>query len=251
MIMSGTGGAMRFAGLPEGVTRFAECHMRVVPGIWDYAAEHGAAIAAAWVDAKARHPHLFNGAILMLADVQIDGPTFRGDLIQTDFASFRYWRSAGSPDVGVRDGFGSGLIISADGDIVFGRQAPGNMNSGFAYPPGGFIDARDIAVDRSVDIAASIAREIEEETGLGADVLVREPGFQIAHVERQVSIGVVHRARLDSAALVARVRRHLASEIRPELEDVEVLRAGDALSATATPMPKFAVLHAEALLQRA
>ncbi len=113
----------------------------------------------------------------MLASHSLGADRFEGQLMPVEFKSFLYWKEHGYPDTSVRDTFGSALIRSAEGHILLGRQRAGNINAGLAYLPGGFIDGRDVAADGSIDIAASVAREVAEETGLGAGDIERMPGF--------------------------------------------------------------------------
>jgi hypothetical protein len=59
--------------------------------------------------------------------------------------------------------------------VLLGRQSEGNLNSELAYPPRGLIDASD-TVAGTMDIDASIAPELEEETRLTPAKLERRPG---------------------------------------------------------------------------
>ena len=84
---------------------------------------------------------------------------------ETDFASFLAWRDWGFPDSDVFNGFGMGALRCADGAFVMGEMGHHTANAGRIYFPSGTPDLDDLSGD-TVDIAGSVAREVEEETGL-------------------------------------------------------------------------------------
>ena len=97
-------------------------------------------------------------------------PVFTGDRLrasyfETDFASFLAWRDWGFPDRDVFNGFGMGALRCSDGAFLLGEMADHTANAGRIYFPAGTPDLDDVKLG-AVDIAGSIAREIEEETGL-------------------------------------------------------------------------------------
>ena len=219
------------------------CELAVGPGVWDYALAHQAGIETDWTTAQARQPNFFNGTIHLVDALRIDGGTLTARLLQTDFKSYLHWRQAGYPETGVCDGFGSALLQARDGAVLLGRQRSGNINAGLAYLPGGFIDGRDVADDGSIDIEASIARELEEETGLTALDVVRAPGFLITQSHAQLSFAVRYTSALAAADLKARIERHIATDANSELADMVVVRRADDMVGLAMPP------YARALLQ--
>lgn len=175
-------------------------------------------------------PGFFNGRVLMMAaasmqlDPELGGGHFAGTLFEVEFKQFLYWRETGYRDPTVRDAFGSALIRSAEGHVLLGRQRAGNVNAGFAYPPGGFIDRRDVAPGGEVDIAASIAREVAEETGLDPGDLVPAGGFWLTRGGAQVSMAKEFRSPLSSDALRARMLAGIASDPEAELAGIHIVR---------------------------
>lgn len=198
----------------------ARCHLTVAPYRWAFAEARDAEIAAHWDEQRAANPSYFNGTVLMLADYRITGDDLVATAFATEFRTYLFWRSLGFPDAGAIDGFGSAVIRASDGALLLGRQRSGQMNAGLDYLPGGFIDSRDIGADGRIDIVASVAREVAEETGLGRDELAVEPGFVVTRVGAQLSIGVPFHSTLDGAALLRRVETHIASEPDGELISV-------------------------------
>jgi hypothetical protein len=228
---------------PGMIRRVARCELRVTPKVWPFSATHAAAIDAHWRDASATRPHYFNGRIFVMAGLSINADVLRADLIATDFKSLLLWRSLGFPETGVCDGFGSALIQSADGDYLLVRQAAGHLNEGLAYLPGGFIDGRDVGQAGYVDIAASVDREVAEETGLGAtDVQRSGAPFIVTTAGPHVSIAVSYRSSLTSRALVDKVRGHILSGADPEQELAEVVAVGRACDLATLNLARYAAV---------
>ncbi|MEQ1719186.1 MAG: NUDIX hydrolase, partial [Hyphomicrobium sp.] len=119
--------------------------------------------------------------------------------------------------------------------VVLGRQHAGHINAGLAYLPGGFIDGRDVAASGEIDIRASIARELAEETGLGPAEIMPDPGFLLTEVAAHVSFAVTYRSHFTADALAARIRAHIAADPDPELSDVVIVKGPDDIAHLAMP----------------
>jgi 8-oxo-dGTP pyrophosphatase MutT (NUDIX family) len=167
--------------------------------------------------------------------MEIDATGLRARLLATDFKSYLHWREAGFPDAGVIDGFGSALIKSSDQAFLLGRQRAGNINGGLTYLPGGFIDGRDVDAAGRIDIAASIAREIEEETGLTLAEFDVEPGFLVTQVPAHLSMAVSYVAKSDASSLKARIEQHIAADPASELTEIVIVRRAADLQGLAMP----------------
>jgi 8-oxo-dGTP pyrophosphatase MutT (NUDIX family) len=216
--------------------RIARCGLSVEAGGWPFAERRRAEIAAHWQRALTERPKMFDGTVYLLREGTLAGETFKGTFVRADFKSFLYWRETGYPDAGVRDGFGSAVLRSQEGHVLLGRQTSGNVNAGLAYPPGGFIDVRDVH-EGAIDIEASVARELAEETGLEADDLARAPGYLLTRAGPLVSIGIEWRSQLPAEALRARILNHVARQSVPELADIVIVRSGGDIDEDM--MPRF------------
>ena len=148
----------------------------------------------------------------------------------------------------MRDGFGSALICAADGAIVLGGRRAGNVNGGLAYLPGGFIDGRDVASDGRIDIAASIARELEEETGLTAKDVTVQPGYLVTITGPHVSIAKTFHSGLDAEELMRKIESHLAADATSELDGMVIVR--DVRDLEGLAMPSYARLLIGEILKR-
>lgn len=209
---------------PDRVVRVARCELQVRPVAWPLEAAHRAAIAANWAERSRSNPSIFNGRVFVTRGYQLEADRFSGWCSATDFASFIYWRAERALDPGARDLFGVALIFSADGGLVLGRQGPGHLNAGLTYPPGGFIDERDVRPDGSIDIDAGIAREIAEETGLDPGGLAREPGYVMTLWGPHVAVGIGYRSALSAADLGAEIGRRMVDGGDDELDRVVVAK---------------------------
>lgn len=221
--------------LAASVQKIGRCELRVGDGVWAYARDQAGAIDEAWQRALIDNPNYFNGVVHLIDELSVDADGLSARLLKTDFKSYLYWRMAGFPECGVLDGFGSALIRSLDGAIVLARQRAGNVNGGLVYLPGGFIDGRDVGPGGAIDIGASIARELAEETGLGARDLRIEPGFYVTQTQAHVSVAVDYRAAVDALELKARIEQHIARDAASELTEVVLIRQTGDLAALAMP----------------
>lgn len=235
--------ADRLPAAEDACERIAQCVLAVSPAPWPFAQARKTEIEDFWLHCQKTRPKLFNGTIFVLRDWRISAGTFTGSFLRTDFKSFLYWKEGGCPEAGVRDGFGSAVIRSAEGHLIFGRQTGGNINAGLVYPPGGFIDARDVR-GATIDIDASIARELTEETGLRPGELERTPGYWLTRAGPLVSIGIEWRSALAAEDLRQRILGHVRSQAEPELADVVIVRGRETIGAADMPS------HARAIVGR-
>jgi len=202
--------------------RLAHCQLNVVPWDWRFAIENASQIEAHWQKRCAVLPSLFNGTTYLLREHTVASDRLTGTLFQTDFKTLLYWRA--NPTTahdGVREAFGTSLIRSAEGHVLLGQQGPGQVTSGLIYQPGGIFDSDDVA-ENSIDIEASVERELLEETGLGAGDFARVPGFLVARAGIKVAVGIEWRSTLRADDLRGRILDFLARQAEPELADIVI-----------------------------
>ena len=139
------------------------------------------------------------------------------------------------------NGFGMGALRCCDGTFVLGEMGHHTANAGRIYFPSGTPDLDDIS-DGAVDISGSVAREVEEETGLTpADYRTD------AHWDCVVSgsaIAMIRMLNVDVTGkeLRARIEANLARQRQPELSAIHLVR--DAGDITAS-MPRFVTAFIE------
>ncbi|AHB49179.1 NUDIX hydrolase [Hyphomicrobium nitrativorans NL23] len=224
--------------------------LRVTDAEWAFARQYQGEIAAHWARRSAENPHYFNGTVLLLSDYALsDDGVVSGRLLRTDFMSFLYWRETGCPEAGIYDTFCTALIRSREGHVLLCQQRPGNLNEGFATPPGGFIDERDVDADGTIDLSRAVTREIAEETGLGAPLLRQGAGFAILLVRHQVSLAVPWHSDLSGDDLVRKASLHIAGEAEGELLRTLSLSPGEALRTLSLPDYARVLLSASDVLK--
>ncbi len=211
------------------------CDLTVAPGPWEFREGNLERIAAHWRQRTEENPAFFNGQILLMSSYTCADGVLTGRFRPVDFASYLFWRDTGKRDLSVTDAFGSSILCSGDGAILLGRQSAGNLNSGLVYPPGGFVDQRDVGPQGGIDITASMCRELEEEMGLDGSQLAVAPGYDVAFCGRQIAISRRFSTPEVASDLVSRVRRHIAADPNPEIEDVVVIRSQSDLDRHAVP----------------
>ena len=150
---------------PAVIHRVSTLDLAVEAWAWPFAQARRAEIDAYFADQQRERPAMWNGRVLLGRNPVFAGDRFSSSYFETDFASFLAWRDWGFPDSTVFNGFGMGALRCADGAFVLGEMGQHTSNAGRIYFPSGTPDLDDIR-DGTVDISGSVARELEEETGL-------------------------------------------------------------------------------------
>jgi len=229
---------------PPRIVRVTTLDLKVTPWIWPFAQTRRPEIDAHFAEQQRAKPKIWNGRVLLARNRRFAGDRLSADYFETDFASFLAWRDWGFPDRDVFNGFGMGALRSSDGAFVLGEMAPHTANAGRIYFAAGTPDLDDIR-DGTVDIAGSVAREAEEETGLtpsdyraASDWCCVETGASIAMIcDLQVD--------LPAEALRAKIEANLARQSTPELSAIHLVRSRSDLTGA---MPRFVTAYLEAQL---
>jgi hypothetical protein len=211
--------------IPEGVHRVGACSIWRDAPCWPFAAEEDLAIRRHWALRSAENPKFFNGRVHIMTSGALRRGRLEGSLAATDFAASLYWRETGFKDRKVVDCFGSAIFVASDGALVYGRQTPGNLNSGLIYPVSGFLDERDIGASGAADIDAGVAREVMEEMELDASAFPRDDGYLVTRDGPFLCVGVVYRLPMTGEEFCAQVKERLANDAAPELEGLVCLRS--------------------------
>lgn len=207
------------------VIEVARVEARCTPRPWPWAEENRAAIAENWERRRAITPKLFNGRVLVVADYHLAGDVFRADFFEVDYAGFLAWIDSDFADETVANGFAMGALQGSDGAYVLGEMAAHTANAGKVYFPAGTPDLSDLRPDGRVDLAASVTRELREETGLTeADLhiadrwIVVKDGALIAFMRPLI-------CPEPGEAVRTRILENLAAQPEPELAAVRLARS--------------------------
>jgi 8-oxo-dGTP pyrophosphatase MutT (NUDIX family) len=209
---------------PKDVIRADSLRLSVTNAPWPLAIENAAAISSHFAHRQAANPSFYDGRVFVLRDVWCEGTGMKASLSLERFSSFLYWRDGKARDDATLDGFGSALVQSAEGHVLAIKASPGTLNAGRVYLPGGFIDARDLRADGVIDIEASIARELAEETGLDALSLHRRPGYLVGRHGRHCCFCIAYRATLGSEELRRTMLAGAERDTEREIADVIIVR---------------------------
>jgi 8-oxo-dGTP pyrophosphatase MutT (NUDIX family) len=192
---------------------------------WPFAEQRRDEIAAHFAILRSKKPDLWNGRVLMIDKSSFDAAagTLRGNFFETGFADLVAWRDWGYPDHDAINGFAMGAIRSADGAYLLGVMGEATANAGHIYFPSGTPDPSDIVGDK-VDLAGSVAREVEEETGLRLDDFEPQVGWTAVETGPSLALMRHLQARENAETLRARIVANLARQENPELSDIRIVR---------------------------
>lgn len=231
----------------------SDIRLQLVAGDWPLDHDTKTRVDDHWQKVLENNPHLWNGRVLGTrapgtpGGIVIEDGVLTAEAVEGDFAAFLAWRDWGFPEIGLRNLFGSALIRSADGALVYGVMGKDTANAGRVYPPGGSLEPSDADDDGHIGVIASIEREMMEETGLVAGEAVAGPIYAAFDGPR-VSIGRIYDFPVEADALVARIAANLDRQEERELARVIALRSVDTLAGL--PAPGYARAFAENLLAK-
>jgi 8-oxo-dGTP pyrophosphatase MutT (NUDIX family) len=211
------------------------------PEPWPFADARRADIDAHFA-IKQREKPIWNGRILLARNPAFAGDRFSARYFEADFAGFLAWRDWGFPDRDVFNGFGMGALRCSDGAFVLGEMGQHTSNAGRIYFPSGTPDLDDISGD-AVDMSGSVAREVEEETGLAPADYRAAPSWDCVVSGAAIAMIRILDVDLTGEALRGRIEANLARQIQPELAAIHLVRETRDLTAA---MPRFVTAFIEA-----
>jgi 8-oxo-dGTP pyrophosphatase MutT (NUDIX family) len=231
------------APLSSQIRRITDLRLTFRDAPWSFAERHRDAIAAHFETCRQARPALWNGRVMLMRGPEFEGQTLTAGFFETGFADFLAWRDWGFPDPAVYNAFGMGALRANDAAFLLGEMAGHTANAGRIYFPSGTPDAKDRCGD-IVDIAGSVAREVEEETGLTpADYSAHGDWWCVTSGQLVALIRILD-VNLPGEALRAMVERNLRTQALPELSAVHLVRSMDDVTPA---MADFVVTGLEAM----
>jgi len=219
--------------------------IRFVPEPWAVPQALRDRVPDTWVRLLAENPTIWDGRILGVSGVgggppRVEDGVLRGEAREDSFSAFLTWRELGFPEIGVRNVFGSAIVISSDGGVLLGKMGEWTANAGQIYPAAGSLEPSDV-VDGHVRVFDSLARELTEETGL--TVGEARVGRTVAIFEGpRISVARGLHFAETMGVLQARVRANLEAQQERELADVVAVRTRSELEAAGKFPPYVAEL---------
>ena len=226
---------------PAVIHRVSTLDLAVEAWAWPFAQARRAEIDAYFADRQRERPTMWNGRVLLGRNPVFAGDRFSSSYFETDFASFLAWRDWGFPDSTVFNGFGMGALRCADGAFVLGEMGQHTSTAGRIYFPSGTPDLDDIR-DGTVDISGSIARELEEETGIVPGDYRSEADWHCVSTGHAVAMIRILHVDMPGDALRGRIEGNLALQRLPELSAIHLVRGTRDLNSA---MPRFVTAFLE------
>src|SRR3984893_1013623 len=208
---------------------------------WPFSEARRGDIAAHFAATQSEKPELWNGRLLLARNPVFTAGRFSADYFETDFASFLAWRDWGFPDQGVFNGFGMGALRCRDGAFVLGEMGRHTANAGRIYFPSGTPDLDDLS-DDVVDIAGSVAREVEEETGLTSADYRADAHWDCVVSGAAIAMIRILNVDVTGEELRGTIEANLARQHQPELSAIHLVRAASDLTAV---MPRYVTAFIE------
>ncbi len=218
------------------IKRVSRVEATCVPMEWPWAEQNRSLIEANWARRIANTPKMFNGRVLLLHDLTFEQDLCRNTYFETDYADFLAWIDSGYPDRSIANGFAMGALRGSDGAFICGVMSTHTANAGRVYFPAGTPDLDDLRPDGSVDLAASLTRELIEETGLQEGQFHVDDEWII--VQRWPTIALLRMVTLPMIAEegAALIRANIAREAEPELQDVRIVRSAEDIDTEMMPL---------------
>lgn len=223
------------------IHRVTTLDLKVTAQPWAFARERRAEIDAHFVELRRKTPQLWNGQVLLARNPRFAPNRFSAEYFQTDFASFIAWRDWGHPDKEVFNGSGMGALRASDGAFVLGEMGPHTANAGRIYFAAGTPDPNDVR-GGALDLPGSVAREVEEETGIKPSDY--RAGDDWTCIDTGPAVSMIRKLDVDmpGEALRARIEANLAQQAQPELAAIHIVRTRRDISPS---MPRYVVAFLE------
>lgn len=227
---------------PPVIHRIATLEMDVQPWSWPFAGERRVDIDTYFDLQRKEKPKIWNGRVVLARHPEFGAEHFSATCFEADFASFLAWRDWGFPDRDIFNVFGMGALRGSDGTFILGEMASHTANAGRVYFPSGTPDLNDIR-SGMVDIAGSIAREVEEETGLTPEDYRSSPHWDCVMSGTAIAIIKVLDVDLRGDELRAVIEANLAQQQQPELAAIHLVGGPSDFTPA---MPRFVTAFIEA-----
>lgn len=225
--------------LPRGVVvPVTSIDVRLDPGRHPFEVANAEWIEANWRQEIAANPALFDGEVVLLADIAYAEGRLTGHCHVVAFSTLMYWRR--ERPAGAEHAYAHAALVSSDGALVAIRMGKHTANPGKVYFAAGSFEPMDF-YDGRVDADANMEREVGEETGLeiaGA----RKEDRHFLFSENGTTV-IFRRYFLDQTAdrIAERITDFVAGEAEPEIDGPVIIRS-------AQNLPDGVALHMKAIV---
>lgn len=212
--------------LPRGiVVPVTQIDVQLEDGQHPFETENEAAIKTNWQSEHAANPALFNGTMVLLSKLGLDGGVLTGACHRVNYATMLYWRK-NKGDPRIEHSFAHPALVSSDNALVAIRMGPHTANAGRVYFAAGSFEPSDF-VGGKVDLHGNMAREVLEETGLDISEARRDPIHHIASIDQSTVIFRRYYLDEDAETIARRIEAFVAVEPDPEIEGPVIIRGAN------------------------
>ena len=196
--------------------------VRLDPGQHPFERDNAAAIAENWRRESAANPALFDGTVVLLAELAYRGGHLVGRCHAVRYSTFLHWRNDRTV-AGAGHAFAHAMLVSADNALVAIRMGAHTVNAGRIYFAAGSFEPIDFAGGQ-VDIGANMIREVREETGLDLAVAEQDERYHLLSTERGTVVFRRYRLAEPAGEIARRIDAFVAAETEPEIEGPVIIR---------------------------
>ena len=201
------------------IHEISETDLMLVPGSWPFAEQHKREIETHWAKNLRENPDLWNGKLLIARTPKIDNGILSAQCVEVEYAAYLAWREWGYPDMSRFNIFGTALVRSREGHLLYGVMGDRTSWPGRTYPPAGSLELEEVGPDGRLDAFASGARELKEETGIDVTVLQAEQTL-VSWAGQQIAVVKVYNVDLASDELDAQINDFIAAQSNSELAKI-------------------------------
>jgi 8-oxo-dGTP pyrophosphatase MutT (NUDIX family) len=205
------------------VQQIEQLEFTFAPWSWPFVENRRAEIDEFFRREREKNPALWNGRLLLLRNAAITRKSISGSFFETDYASLLAGLAWGTMGDTVKACFPAAAVFASDGGFIVGEMAEHTRNAGQLLFPSGSVEHSDVVGDR-VDFFGTLCRELIEETGLAADTLESDSGWYAVMIGPRLPLIKIMRSRQPAETLKRRISKNLATQWRPELREISIVR---------------------------
>lgn len=216
------------------ISTTASLEAKLVSWEWPWVKENKSAIEENWNKRKQHNQSIFNGRVLLARNAVFTPQASSLQLFEVNYSEMVAALDLNVPDYDIWNAFAMGALRGSDGAYICGIMGEDTFNAGRVYFPAGTPDREDCRTDGTVDLAGSLLRELEEETGLSE-------GFQVETqwlaVQSWPALALISTVNFDEPAhkIAARIEKNLQTQDKPELAGTRIIQNQKDIDPTVMP----------------
>ncbi len=204
------------------ISEISHTDLMLVPGSWPFAEQHAQEIENHWARSLKDNPDLWNGKMLAARAPKIQDGCLSAEFVEIEYAAYLAWRDWEYPDKSRFNIFGTAVIRSREGHLIFGVMGDTTSWPGRTYPPAGSLELSDVGPDGRLDVFVSGVRELKEETGINVQSMTPDQTL-VAWAGQQIAVMQVFSLDYSGHELVKEINDFIAAETQSELAKIQLI----------------------------